>query len=108
KLKKVLQRLPPPVSTETLARETGIPEEDVIECLAASRMTRVLSWDSVKEPENASGRRGSEQPESRLEDAERRKLLIDAITDLPESERLAVTLYYMEDLRLKEIGQVLN
>ena len=28
--------------------------------------------------------------------------------DLPESERLAVTLYYMEDLRLKEIGEVLK
>ena len=27
---------------------------------------------------------------------------------LVESERLAVTLYYMEDLRLKEIGRVLN
>jgi RNA polymerase sigma factor for flagellar operon FliA len=108
KIKRVLQKLPPPVSTETLARETGIPEDEVIESLAAARMTRVLSWDSVKEPEHAGGTRSAEPPESRLEETERRKLLVDAITDLPESERVAVTLYYMEDLRLKEIGQVLN
>ena len=36
------------------------------------------------------------------------KLLVEAITQLPESERLSITLYYMEELRLKEIGQVLN
>ena len=30
------------------------------------------------------------------------------ISELPEIERIAVTLYYLEDLRLKEIGQALN
>ena len=27
---------------------------------------------------------------------------------MPERERLVITLYYLEDLRLKEIGQVLG
>lgn len=35
-------------------------------------------------------------------------MLAQAIASLPESERLTVTLYYMEELRLKEIGLVLN
>ena len=51
---------------------------------------------------------GGDRPEEQLEQAERKQLLAEAITQLPEAERLAVTLYYMEDLRLKEIGQVLG
>ena len=35
-----------------------------------------------------------------LEREERKQLLSDAIAALPERERLVVTLYYMEDLRL--------
>ena len=49
-----------------------------------------------------------ERPEGRMEDTERRRFLCDAITELTEIERVAVTLYYLEDLWLKEIGEVLN
>lgn len=34
--------------------------------------------------------------------------LVDAIEDLPEKERLVLTLYYFEELTMKEIGQVLG
>ena len=37
-----------------------------------------------------------------------KELLADAIESLAERDRLIVTLYYMEDLRLKEIGQILK
>jgi RNA polymerase sigma factor for flagellar operon FliA len=37
-----------------------------------------------------------------------KEVLADAITRLPEQERLVVALYYHEDLRLKEIGIVLK
>ena len=108
RLRKIMQSLPPPVSLETLARESGLPEGEVADCLAAMRLTRTLSWDSVKEPDESSFARGSERPDARLEGEERKKLLVEAITHLPETERIAITLYYMEDLRLKEIGRVLN
>jgi RNA polymerase sigma factor for flagellar operon FliA len=75
------------------------------------RLTRVVSWDDIAEPSDAAlagNASTSERPEMRMETIERRRFLVDAISTLPESERLAVTLYYMEDLRLKEIGQVLN
>jgi RNA polymerase sigma factor for flagellar operon FliA len=36
------------------------------------------------------------------------RALTDAIAGLPERERLAITLYYEEDLTLKEIGEVLG
>jgi RNA polymerase sigma factor for flagellar operon FliA len=34
--------------------------------------------------------------------------LADAIEQLPKKMRLAVTMYHMEDMRMKEIGQVLG
>ncbi len=40
--------------------------------------------------------------------AETRQRVIDAIECLPEREKMVLTLYYQEDLNLKEIGAVLN
>ena len=34
--------------------------------------------------------------------------LVDAITKLPEKEKLVISLYYQDDLTMKETGQVLN
>ena len=39
---------------------------------------------------------------------ETRNVIADAITGLPEKERLVVTLYYYEELTMKEIGEVLG
>ena len=39
---------------------------------------------------------------------EEKQLLADAIEELPEKMRLAITMYYLDDMRMKEIGEVLN
>jgi RNA polymerase sigma factor FliA len=104
---KILQLLPPPVSIDTIAAETGMSCDDVTDALAAMRLTRNVSWNDIMSSQS-SKITGGERPEYRLELAERKQLLAEAIQKLPEAERLAVTLYYMEDLRLKEIGQVLG
>ncbi len=39
---------------------------------------------------------------------EMKQCLIDAIEDLPEKERMVLTLYYYEELTMKEIGQTLG
>lgn len=39
---------------------------------------------------------------------ELRQHLVDAITDLPERDRMVLTLYYYEELTMKEIGQTLG
>ena len=43
-----------------------------------------------------------------FEIAETRQLLGQAINALPEREKLVVTLYYYEELTLREIGEVLG
>lgn len=49
-----------------------------------------------------------ESPLLRCLEGETRQQLMDAMEDLPEKERLVLTLYYFEDLTMKEIGQALG
>jgi RNA polymerase sigma factor for flagellar operon FliA len=46
--------------------------------------------------------------ENSIEEEEMRKVLLEAIKQLPEKTRLAITLYYYEKLTFKEIGKILN
>jgi RNA polymerase sigma factor for flagellar operon FliA len=48
------------------------------------------------------------RPEAALDQTEMREALADSIARLPEREKLVVTLYYYEELTLREIGEVLG
>jgi RNA polymerase sigma factor for flagellar operon FliA len=48
------------------------------------------------------------KPAEALDETELREALADAIARLPEREKLVVTLYYYEELTLREIGEVLG
>jgi RNA polymerase sigma factor for flagellar operon FliA len=48
------------------------------------------------------------QPQTAFAQTELREIVADAITSLPEREKLVITLYYYEDLTLREIGEVLG
>jgi len=43
-----------------------------------------------------------------IEEEEMRKVLLEAVKQLPEKTRLAITLYHYEKLTFKEIGKILN
>ncbi len=49
-----------------------------------------------------------DEPLFRCLQGEMKQHLADAIQDLPEKERMVLTLYYYEELTMKEIGQVLG
>jgi RNA polymerase sigma factor for flagellar operon FliA len=48
------------------------------------------------------------EPQSALAQVEQKEALGEAIARLPEREKLVVTLYYYEELTLREIGEVLG
>jgi RNA polymerase sigma factor for flagellar operon FliA len=48
------------------------------------------------------------KPAEALDETEVREALAEAISRLPEREKLVVTLYYYEELTLREIGEVLG
>lgn len=47
-------------------------------------------------------------PLQEIEHEEMKRLLVEAIEQLPEQEKIVLALYYYEELTLKEIGQVLS
>lgn len=108
RLRRAMERLEPPVTSEELARESGMTVAEVEECLEALRLTRTSEWDDSIDSAAANRSAEARRPESSLEDSESMAVLIDCIEALPQQERLVVTLYHLEDLRLKEIGRLLS
>jgi RNA polymerase sigma factor for flagellar operon FliA len=51
---------------------------------------------------------GSNDPYAKFESRELTSLLIEAIEELPEKERLVLSLYYYEEFTMKEIGALLG
>ena len=107
-VRSAMEALEPPVSPEMLARETGMSMDDIEECLEAMQLTRYQSWDSLNESGDRSEVGRTENPASRMEHEETLSSLADCIEKLPDRERLVLTLYHEKNLRLKEIGEVLN
>ena len=50
----------------------------------------------------------SENPFASFKLAETKTVIASTIATLPDKERLVVSLYYYEDLNMKEIGQILG
>lgn len=104
-VQKARQVLTPPIGVGDLAKETGLSQNRVIDCLTAIPLTRVKSLDQIGESWFHSS---TDAPDAAIQREDQKKLLAKAIQSLSERERLTVTLYYTEDLRLKEIGHVLK
>ena len=51
---------------------------------------------------------GSNDPYAKFETSELTRILAGAVEDLPEKERLVLSLYYYEELTMKEIGVLLG
>jgi RNA polymerase sigma factor for flagellar operon FliA len=102
---KAQEQLPAPVTVEELAARTGLGHDDVLDALLAMPLIRMQSLEQIVDDPT---RQSEASPQASAERSEQKRLLADAITALPERERLVVTLYYMEDLRLKEIGELLK
>lgn len=109
KIRRATEKLHPgPVTPEGLAKESGLPLDTVLDALAAMRVTETVSWDDSNPALSSRHRDHSAAPDEVAQEEERKERLAAAIAALPERERIVVSLYYLEDLRLREIGEVLN
>lgn len=107
-IRKAMRVLPAPVTVEMLAEATGLTVDEVADSLAADRFVKMVSWEQTAQPGELTPAVSSPSPESELERWEAIQHLTEAIESLPDKERLAVTLYYREELRLREIGQIMS
>lgn len=95
-----------------VAQELGISLDEYYSHLQDSAGTRLFSFDDVLENDEAglesqSGFKAA-GPMEKVQRQAFRSNLAQAITTLPERERLVLALYYHEELNLKEIGSVLG
>ncbi|MEE4185486.1 MAG: RNA polymerase sigma factor FliA [Gammaproteobacteria bacterium] len=93
-----------------VAQEMGVSLDEYHGILADVSMTRFFSLDQLMDdteydPQSPPGEPG---PRNELENDEFQAALAAAIQELPEREGLVLSLYYVEDLNLKEIGAVLG
>ncbi len=99
-----------PAAPATVAERLGISLDDYHRILADSASSRLFSLEeSVEEtgsrpPPAALGN----TPEQDFDQSQFRERLAAAIDNLPERERLVLSLYYEQELNLKEIGAVLE
>lgn len=107
-LRKAQRNLPPPVTVEALAGATGLSPDEVADALAAEKFGKTVSWDNSADGGEFGPASADAPPDAAAERWEAVEQLAGAIEALPPKERLAVTLYYREELRLKEIAEVMK
>lgn len=96
---------------DKMAAAMGLSLEKYHETLLeVNRMTLSLLDDTFHDGETPGDpdSMSTQDPESELVQSETTDMVGDAIENLPEKERLVVTLYYYEEMTMKEIGQVLD
>jgi RNA polymerase sigma factor FliA len=102
---------------EEIAGKLGVSEDELNESLSEISRTSIAAldelWtvssggDSVALIDTIEDEQGP-NPQAALDETELREAIADAISRLPEREKLVVTLYYYEELTLREIGEVLG
>ena len=110
-------RLGRPATDAEVAKEMNMTEAEFQQTVMKVSGTSVLSlndvWYSGDDNDHMSIGDSIESPSSlnpdvQVEREEIRKVIIEAINELPEKEKMVIVLYYHEDLTFKEIGQVLD
>jgi RNA polymerase sigma factor for flagellar operon FliA len=115
-LERKLHRAP---TDEEIAEKLGVSTDDLNDSLTEIGRSSIAALDELWTISSGGGgdqvalidtiedTQGPE-PQSELAQTELKEALGEAIARLPEREKLVVTLYYYEELTLREIGEVLG
>lgn len=100
---------------EEIAEYLSIDISELHKLFDETKKSLLLSLDEIfYDDEEGSSRfdfiedQKSDNPQSKIEEAEAKKILADAISKLSDRERMVITLYYYEELTSKEIGKILG
>ncbi|WP_122643821.1 sigma-70 family RNA polymerase sigma factor [Luxibacter massiliensis] len=102
-------------SVQEVTEYLNITQEKYQESMRKAALFNVLSLDMVlaEAQENKSGVRlpqgeESEQPENQLLRKETAEVLAQGISELKENEQLVVSLYYIDELNMRQIAEILQ
>jgi RNA polymerase sigma factor for flagellar operon FliA len=103
---------------EEIAKKMGITDEELDTALLEVSRSSIAALDELWTISSSGGDQVAlidtiedtqgPEPQAALAKTEMREALSEAIARLPEREKLVVTLYYYEELTLREIGEVLG
>jgi RNA polymerase sigma factor for flagellar operon FliA len=103
---------------EEIAAKVGITQEELETSLSEIGRTSIAALDELWTISSTGGDQvalidtiedtSGPEPQSALAQTELKEALGEGIARLPEREKLVVTLYYYEELTLREIGEVLG
>ena len=112
-IRKIEARTGRDAKDHEVAAELQMSLEDYYSILGDTLGSRLFSFDDLLQGGDEGGLEQNEGsrhhgPSKELETARFQAALAEAIANLPERERLVLSLYYDEELNLKEIGEVLG
>jgi len=112
-MRQLEQRYGRPASETEVAQTLNISLDEYRQILLDTNNSQLFSYDEWREEHGESAEpmlEGHEEanPLHHLLEGSLRQRVIDAIEALPEREKMVLTLYYQEELNLKEIGAVLD
>jgi RNA polymerase sigma factor FliA len=103
---------------EEIAGKLGLSQEELDDSLSEISRSSIAALDELWTVQGSSGDQVAlidtiedthgPEPQSALDQSEVKEMIADAISRLPEREKLVITLYYYEELTLREIGEVLG
>ncbi len=102
---------------EEIAKKVGITVEELEESLTDISRSSIAALDELWTVSGQGDQialidtiedTDAPDPQGALSQTEMKEAIADAIARLPEREKLVVTLYYYEELTLREIGEVLG
>ena len=107
-----------PHTAEQMLDSLGIQMERIYGLLNQVRGISLVNLEEIRGTNSDGDRAGTfadiiedvtaENPFASLKTIETKHVIADTISTLPEKERLVITLYYYEDLNMKEIGNILG
>ncbi len=114
---KLQSKLGRPPEDEEIAEEMDITLDDLFDVINETRNMPLLSLEDLGISRDSGDKqslldtlagKSDVDPQTQLRLNELKSLIAAAIDTLPEKERLMVSLYYYEELTMKEIGEVLG
>src|SRR2546421_7002790 len=114
-LERKLHRAP---SDEEISEKLGLSQDELEESLTDISRSSIAALDELWTVSSGGGDQGAPidtiedteapDPQGSLSQTEMKEAVGEAIARLPEREKLVVTLYYYEELTLREIGEGLG
>jgi RNA polymerase sigma factor FliA len=116
-VQKLQNRLGRPPEDDEIAEEMGVGLDELFSTLNETKSMPILSLEDLGIAKESGEQqslldclagKGDTDPHTHLRLVELKEIISKAIDTLPEKERLMISLYYYEELTMKEIGAVLD